>query len=89
MPTTIRFDANILAASRRVQQIRVDPTSNGDGVFTFKSVDWQNYQNRAIRDIITQSYASLKFRFGDIIPQYVVESTPKSVSAGSVVMPSD
>ncbi|GEM_PF-6769254 len=86
---TTRFNNNILLAARRLQDVRTDPSPTGDSGRRHKSALLQDYQNRAIREIIFDAYKSLGRGFGSMIPEYVRTSGILTVSGAQATRPAD
>jgi hypothetical protein len=60
MPSVVpRFDANVIAAARRLHDKRTDATSSGDTGMRYTSALLAAYQNNAIRDIVRDTYKAL------------------------------
>ena len=68
MSYTPRFNTNILAVARRVQDARTDATANGK---RYSSALLAFYQNTAIRDLIKEVYVTAKGAFHLIMPEIV------------------
>ena len=86
---TSRFNSNILTAARRLQDARSDASANGDAGRRYKSIIWQDYENRAIREIIFETFKSLGVNFGGLIPEYMKTSGTLTVSGAKTVRPTD
>ena len=83
MPTT-RFNSNIVLASRRMKVIRADAGPGSDSGSRFTSQMWSDYENRAIRDLITAEYTA--GRISQTMPEYVKETAPFQIT-GSILYP--
>lgn len=86
---TTRFNANILEAARRLKDQRTSAGTSEDSSKRYKSAVLSAYQNRAVRDIIRETYEALGEAFGDVIPEQVKTSGTLSLTAGVVAKPSD
>jgi hypothetical protein len=86
---TARFNQNIIVAANRVQDRRTDPSALGDTGRRYKSLDWQAYQNRAIREIIFDTFKALGAKFGNMVPEYMRTSGDLPVIANRTVRPVD
>jgi hypothetical protein len=86
---TSRFNANILAAAARVKDRRTTAASSDDSGKRFKTADWEKYQNRAIKDIVIETYSEHGAVAARIIPELVVTSGNIAVATGVGVYPSD
>lgn len=84
---TPRFNKNIIECSRLLSDERTDATAAGDTGKTYKSVVLSGYQNRAIRQLIRETYYPdginpnpLKMQTD--LPEYVREATGTLSSGG-------
>jgi len=91
-----RFNQNILGAARRLKDQRTDATGSGDtdvngNSFRYSSVLLSEYQNRAIKDIVEESLASLgRNQFQKVMPEMVQQQGLQLSAGGSTATrPSD
>ena len=71
---TTRFNANILAASRRLQQNRTQAGPAGDSGNRYTSARLSDYQNRAIRDLVRAGFEKGADLFALRFPQMLKTS---------------
>jgi hypothetical protein len=76
-----RFDANILAAARRLQDARTSAAASDDANKRYLSALLVVYENDAIRDILAEMIA-LKDPGLEKIPQYLQRSSPITITLG-------
>lgn len=89
MSATVRFNANILAVARRLQDTRTYPTSAGDSERRYAAAILAEYQNKAIKDIIADMYNKVGPMFPMVLPECVKVSGTISLASGVGSFPSD
>jgi len=87
MPTP-NFDQNILAASRRLQDLRTDPSPAGDPGHRYTSALLTYYQNAAVRDLLTETLKAKGDDIGSIFPEYM-KSAQQALTSNSFATPTD
>lgn len=86
MATTI-FNNNILRAAKILKEARTLATDDGD---RYSSAMLADYQNRAVRSLITEMVESLGVpMFADKFPEYIATSGVLTLVSGLVALPSD
>jgi hypothetical protein len=89
MATTI-LNSLIIQASRMIQEYRTDAGTGGDSNKRFKSSNWTDYTNRALRDLLRDKLAQLGSKqFAEQFAEYIKTSGVLTVVSGSVSKPSD
>ena len=86
---TTQFNLNILSAARKLKDARTTADASSDTGKRYSSALLSDYQNRAVRDLLTETYAKLGADFGSAIPEYMKTSGALSLVSGSVAKPSD
>jgi hypothetical protein len=86
---TTRFNNNILAAARRMKDVRATANASDDTGKRYTTAIWTEYQNRAIKDLILETYLAGPKQFPDVMPEIVKTSANITITAGVGDFPSD
>jgi len=87
---TSRFNANIIEAANRLQDARTDALASGDTNMRFTSAQLQRYQNRAVKDLVRDTFLQLGRKgFAELMPELVRESGVLTLASNEVALPSD
>jgi hypothetical protein len=89
---TTRFNANILAAARRLNDPRTDASSVGDTGKRYTSALLTDYQNRVVLEIVQQSIKEFESSPGLVLvlfPEYAKQSGVLTLVSNAVAKPSD
>lgn len=85
-----RFDANIVSAARRLHDRRT--AAHLDSLETslrYSETLLVSYQNRAIRDVIKETYQTAGDAFSAIMPEMIKVSPATNVTNGVITNPAD
>jgi hypothetical protein len=82
-----RFQANIIIASRRLQDGRTIETISEDTGKRWTLAELEDYQNRAIRNLIRDTFNELGEAFGSKLPELVATAGSTAIVGGSFARP--
>jgi hypothetical protein len=89
MATSV-LNSLILKASRMVQEMRTSAAATDDTDRRWKSENWTDYVNRALRDYLQEKLQELGLKeFMKMYPEYVKPSGVLTLVSGSVAKPTD
>jgi len=84
-----RFNANILAAARKLKDKRVSPTSSDDSGKRYTSTVLAYYQNRAIAGMVKEAHSQFGDKIGEYLPQVVKRTGVLGFTSGHLKTPEE